>query len=568
MSDPKVKRDEQKSLLELLDDTIFELKGVLGSLKEQLLSETSYTEGEEKEASLSVVNIQKEISLVEKQIKHVNHTKDNVAIILQQIEEEKKKKEMEETLKGVLIVGAINEFVRKKIAMEEEADERFMSFDDYTVAEENRIIEDLFKRKDYRYVTKEDVETIKQDKELNEMAIVDPFKLEKEALFLKDKYERMMERYMIQSDLKNYGDTFEEKERNFIELLKSPNHYEKSLSYIDKDFKESREVVEKTLNEEELKTYDEICEGIRKLAKTTRRRQNEFVKGESSFKKGNKYTEKLIKDEKQLYDKIAAFKEALEKKSMALIADENLTDPKEIYFRENVVTPLTHITMFEGPLKAQYERDAVFLENRGMRIREEKWDVYKNIPSKRRTVKASTRRMSRTQSIALTKGDRIVERSSHRGPVVIAAAELAKNAADSMVGFLNANKGQKLPVSDLEMVKQCMATIVLYQIIYEEEHIHPNGYTPNRDRLVNAGFGVKDAKDTFIEMAHKLSESPVFNKAIKKIKGKSFEEKCERFWATDEEKEIAKQFKGKDVTSFKSKESRNDSLDRSMSISK
>ncbi len=571
MGDPKIKKDEQRSLMEILDDTAFELNGVLGSLKSQLLSETNYTEGEEVESSAVVTNIHKEIVMIERQLSYIKSTKEHCAVLLQQIEDEKRRKEMEETLKGVLIVGAINEFVRKRIAQEEAEYEHFMNFEyDYKV-DEKQVVDDLFKRKEYKYVTKEDVEAIKQDKELNEMAAEDPYKYEKEALFHKDKYERMMERYMVQCSIKDFGDTFEEKEKNFINLLKRSNEYECSVKNMDDFFVKDREIVDKTLNPEELKVYDEICEEIRELAKTTRRRQQEFVTGKSSFKKGNGYTEKLIKREMDLCQKITTFKADLEKKSMELLADENLTDPNKLYVREHIVTPLSHITMFEGPIKTQYSRDALFLESRGMRIKEEKWDVYKNIPSKKNLVRQSTRVFSRSQSIALAKGERFEQNSVGRGSNIAAFASIAKSAADminSIVASAKKDNGGVLTVSDKPVIKDCMARIILYQILTEEDRIHGRGgATPTRDAVFKNGYNVSASSDDFNEVAQEFAKTKAFANAVKGIRGKRFEDKVEKFLTTDIEKDIANKFVGKNITEGP-KVDMNDSMERTSSLSK
>ncbi|MBQ4232243.1 MAG: hypothetical protein II699_03100 [Lachnospiraceae bacterium] len=568
MGDPKIKKDEQKTLMELLDDTIFELTGVLGSLKSQLSSETRYTEGEQVESSPVVINIHKEIGMVERQLNYIKTTKEHCIILLQEIEDEKKRKEMEETLKGVLIVGAINEFVRKKIAMEEEEKEHFMTFEYDYKAEEKHVVDELFKRKVYKYVTKEDVEAIKQDKELNEMVKEDPYKLEKEALFHKDRYERMMEQYMIECSFKNYGETFEEKERNFIGLLKIPNEFEKAKETIEKEVEHDKEVISKTLTPEELETFDTICDEIKDLAKITRRRQQEFVTGKSSFKKGNGYTEKLIKREKDLCQKISAFKAQLEAKSMKLLADMDMTDPDMIYVRDHMVAPLTYVSMFDSPIKNQSKRDACFLESRGVRIREERWDVYKNIPSKRNLVRAATRRVSRAESIALAKGERFEQRSEGKGTNIQALASLANAASKAINYFHNINKGGEMPPSDMHMVKDSMATIILFQVLSDEERVFGRGVpTPNRDALCENGFFVKNYTDEFVDMARNFAQTKAFDKAINKIKGKNFEEKVVQFLTTDIEKDIAKKFVGKPVLGGPEASLDVSSMDRSSSIS-
>ncbi len=567
MGDSKIKKDEQKTLMELLDDTIFELTGVLGSLKSQLSSETRYTEGEQVESSPVVINIHKEIGMVERQLNYIKTTKEHCIILLQEIEDEKKRKEMEETLKGVLIVGAINEFVRKKIAMEEEEKEHFMTFEYDYKAEEKHVVDELFKRKVYKYVTKEDVEAIKQDKELNEMVKEDPYKLEKEALFHKDRYERMMERYMIECSFKNYGETFEEKERNFVGLLKIPNEFEKAKMTIEKEVELDKEVISKTLTPEELETFDTICDEIKDLAKITRRRQQEFVTGKSSFKKGNGYTEKLIKRENDLCQKISAFKAQLEEKSMKLLADMDMTDPDMIYVRDHMVAPLTYVSMFDLPLKTQSVRDACFLESRGVRIREEKWDVYKNIPSKRSLVRAATRRVSRAESIALAKGERFEQNSEGKGVNIEAYASMANVASKTISDILGYNKGGEMASSDVEVVKDCMATIILFRVLSDEERVYGRGaLTPNRDALTENGLLVKNYKDEFTKMAQKFAQTKAFDKAINKIKGKNFEEKVGQFLATDIDKDIAKKFVGKPVLGA-SKAGLSESMDRSSSIS-
>ncbi len=539
MGDPKDKKEEKKSLIELMDDTLFELNELLVSLKDQLASEANYSKGGANNSTVDVQSIMKDIAVIEKQIGYIEDSKEQCQIALEQIEDERKRKEMEETLKGVLIVGAINEFTRKRIEMEQERELEVIKY--LTTEPEEKVIKSIFENKNYKYVTTDDVETIKQDEELNEMALIDPYKYEKEALAHKDRYERMMGRYLWQNGVRT-EDTFEAKEKAFIELLKKSNAFEKNVKLINGVIEQNMNQIKDGLTKEEFKTFEEICEGIKELAKITRIRQDEFITGKSSFKNGNGYTEKLIQKENDVYSKITKLKNDL---------DEKHAKEQDDVKRDKMAFPIIYITMFADPIRLQCEMDAVFLESKGIRKREEMWDVFKNLPDNYGNVRASIRKISRAQSIASTKGKRIEDRGRLKGGYLFEYAKWAGEASDN-ISVAVADRKKKLTKKEIDDVKGYIAEIVLNQILYNEDEAYAMGEdAPNRRIMIDGGMA--EMKHNFKTMARTLAGMPAFESAFKKIKGKRVEDKIAYFLSNDVEKDIARTFKGKTIIDFQAK---------------
>ncbi|MCR4716923.1 MAG: hypothetical protein K5656_07055 [Lachnospiraceae bacterium] len=538
MGDPKEKKEEQKSVIELMNDTIYELSATLDSLKERLAEELSYTEGEASEASAGAVVLQKEIGMVERQLNYTTDYRDQCELLLSQFDDEKKKKEMEETLKGVLIVGAINEYTRKRIALEIERENELNVF--FENEPEEVVVHNLFAKKKYHFVTEDDVETIKQDKELNEMAEFDPYRYLKQALMHKDKYERMMEKYLFQNGIA-YEDSFEDKEKKFITNLAKPNKIETSINTVSSI--EQTADVTNSFTAEQRKIYDEIKESMRELAKITRRNQNDFIKGESSFKKGNKYTEELINKEKELYKKIVDLRDVLTSKHMEIGKDSKLSEEEKTAKQDLLEPAILILSSIETPVKQQVEMDNLFLESKGIRVREEMWDVYKNIPAFKERVRNATRHISRTQSIAITKGTRIKEKGRRKGGCIGKIADWAKEASDDINEMLaNRTKGKrKFTAEEKAEIKNNMAIIILNQIMLYEDDIARKYDAPNLDYLKKVS--PKNLKQEFLAMADDLAQMPMFKKLIKNLEGKNFEDKCTKFMASDVERDIAVKFR-------------------------
>ena len=537
-----------------IQDTMSAIDGTIHDLEERIAQLRGTGDPAGGQLPLAV---EKEINALTQQLDFIRMAKKNIEEQLQQARKEEDRRQLENVLKYAMLIGVINENLKIREARERAFEQRKGTY--FSVKDRIRA---LFDNEEFRYVEEEDVDDIMADEELQEMAASDPNRLTRDALDMKAEYERMMKLLFTQNSQKLSND-FAENEARFQELLKKRNGFDEVLrETAPRIYKEVPEVG----TEEDKAYFREVLKEIEDLGEITRRLQEDFLTGESSFERGNGYTKELVDREVKLVQKIEDFG----KKRMEWIIEQD-PQAKETLNAINVYE-LSQRMLF--PISQQADRDKVLQRNNALRERMERWKVYTAIArggngevrsieaaeEYRRMAWAKIRRMEKTaiangliaedelseEELEIRKRDLKEGRAGLEDDVTAWAAEEAQillEKLDQMEEDRKSGGGQdgmpaaKLqkkeqgPAADLDQISNQLAALVLQRIILEERKRSDDEPRPYYDEI-----GAKMFQWKFRAMSNELAKTKEFRSNIKQlIKGKDLRQECIRFLAEDRE---------------------------------
>ena len=496
--------------------------------------------------------IRKEMGSVQVQINYVKAAIENCEMQLQKAKEKEEQKKIENVMKGVMLVGAYIENKRVVAEKEEKLNDEINLFivkKDYaTTLQES--VKEIFTEKKFKYITEDKVQEILNNEEFKKMAQEDPNKLKRDEKDIKMEYENVMIRALSYIN-EEVGDDFRENEEKFKKVMSLENGFEDAFRVLrtDKRFKgddkenywkEKRQRytkdIEQYANEEEKEFFGRLLADIDEVAKETRQLQNEFIIGRASFRKGNGYTKRLIEKETDIYNRIIAFRDQKHKELLSKAANgEDPTRP----------TVMFQIALeFEFPIKKQLGRDTVLQKNNALREQMEMWYVYERIPKEERQLPikwVSTKAENEVK--AWSKLQRMKRMIVGRGDYLANLSDWVLENADALLE--RAKKEEPLTKDEEKKMIQQIASVVLYQVVYDESVKKLEGEESYLYKVKRAGVGISSTRE-YAELAQKLSETKEFKKEFSKyMKNADFKEQTIKFLADDAEKNFAKAFTGK-----------------------
>ena len=530
-------KKEIKSALSAIEGTIYDLEKRIAQLKEMGDPVTG----------VMPEGVKQEMAVLTQQLDAARATKQIVEEKLQKIKKEDERKELEKILKYVMLVGAINENIRQR-----ENRERYYTpqKESSTVFDFEAAVSDLFQSEDFRYVTRMDAEAILADKEFQRMAAEDPNRLTRDEQDMKSEYGHMMEKVLgLATGV--FSDDFYENEKRFQDFLKKNNGFEEVLKRETPFMKEDLPALG---TEKDIAFFAEVMKEIEALAEETRRLQEEFLIGSSSFDKGNGYTKELVDRERALVKRIDEYADNMMNGEGGIITMDS-NDPKT----NNALRVYEQLQYMLTPVRQQSERDVVLYRANVLRERMERWKVYKHLSrgTDQEVQYVSEEEENRQRALAkLQRMQRDVLRKNMAPDEELSDTQLKERkmaiaegragievetcawAADDVQTLLERlDQGGK---AMNRIAAEKLASLVLHQMIMYEMKRKPDEERPYYDELKK---GINSR--AFREMAVELANTKEFKAAMKTVLGgKNLTEGCIRFLAYDGEKKVARELAG------------------------
>lgn len=523
MGSPKKKQQ----LLEVLDDMIRKLEERLRSLKAE--GNKDQPESEQQKA---------ERYSLSRQIDYFKSTKKEFEEQLAREKTEEGRRKLENVLKAAILLGSIAE--NHRIMMQQlkgtESKAGFLgSFSD--------MLDRIFTSGRYRYVSREDVEEILADREFQEMAELDPHRLDREAEDMKAECQRMMTVALHQVGIETEDD-FDKTEAHFRRYLEENNGYQKALDRVE-DF--TQHELQEIGTREDKAFFREVMGEIRELSAVTQEIAAEYIAGNAGFAQGHGYTGELIEREKRLVARLTAYGDA----RMEEILSMGPEDPKT----RDGIRVYQNVQMLLGPIRQQVERDSVMERNDRLRERMERWDVYRNLNAANVQETEARKELCRRAGAKLRRLERMAVRAGLAYTRELPDEELEQRRAAlregkgdviAVTSSWTAEETQELleslepeePMKDAELAaaKRRLAMLVVHQILVDEGRNRDGQPKPYTDYL-NAHRNKLD----FMGLADSLAETAEFRQVMDGLlNGQDGKEAILRFLAEDTEKHAAR----------------------------
>ncbi|MBO4863670.1 MAG: hypothetical protein J5517_04855 [Eubacterium sp.] len=526
--------EEKKKILDKMNETLRMLDNAGRDLEAKMDKEDNPEE---------VARLRKERTIIEQNTTAVKGAMEEYEKQYAKAKTEEERKDLERIIKMAIIVGIANESMR--IAFERQrrmdADREAARAERAALREEKnrKLIEAYFRSHEFKYVTIDMVDQIKNNKKFIEMAKNDSDRLNREEQDQKVEYNKMMEREFTHAGRKLSQD-FTENERILKEILTDKNGFEKAEISLKKFIKND---MEKVATDEEKEFFISTLKEIQEIALTTRRLQNEFATGESDFIKGNGYTKEIIDKETAVDNKLKEYTDNLLQKMTEMSADKS---------KEQEVTKLTKLYMaameVKGNIDPQLKNDKVKQDTNELRKEMECWKVFKDlpegmVPSVKNLGKKATNEMrawSKIQRIEKSyRGELAVKDGKKSGTTLALVGEWAMG--ETQKAFRRVKEKGELNQFDKASIKENLAALLLFEIVEVSEKTNNPAFKKMVEDIKKSDL----RKNTNIlnTKAKEIASSPEFNKIYDKyMKKGDFKENVINFLAKDAEKEMVKQY--------------------------
>lgn len=533
---------EKKNILEMMDDVIAELSDRLQVLTNRLNDAKGNNDN-----AYDIVRLQKEVDMIEKQVSRAKDERKNAAEMLEKARDKEEKEKIENVLKGVLLVGIMNESVR--MSVEREKKKEIREAEKYIAIQ--RAADKIFRENTFKYVTIDMIQSIADNEEFWDMAISDPHKLEREEEDLKESFRRNMVRTLSLASM-DIGGTFEEMEERYVNARIENNGFLQVDKLMDEINDELMDYGKGDPEyEADRKILEEIHKEVKALAQITEKLQAEMVSGESSFKKGYGYTKELIKREQDVCDKIKDFSLNLANNRFLTMEDKKAElikqykaegkDTKEIeerYNTDKLGDQIKRVLKMAGPIERQLKDDIELQKDRDFREKMEMWSVYEKLPKGTRPDIKKVKEFVENENRAWSKLQRMKKVAASNGGIYSDTMAWSLDEANILYEYGKSKK----PIHDIdkERIKEAVACLVLKQVIDNEMSKESNG--KNVDGTYVKALRQRECygQETFKQLAKELSESKDFKKAYKEyMKGGKVKQKCIDFLSKDVEKSMA-----------------------------
>ena len=525
-------KDEKKSALELIEDSIKAVNDRLLELQHRLDKETDPDE---------IAHLKKELGYVTQQLTYVKGCKLEYEDQVKRAESEEKRKKLENLVKMCLFAGIIFENNRIKAERDRvlDRDREIVQQSQYELS-----VKKVFNIMNLRYVDESMVEEIMNDQNFKEMEASDPNRLKRVEKEVKDQYERAMERTLSYYGEKADGD-FSEKEERLRKIMAKKNQFELVYaSYLERMVP----LLESAGTAEEKEFFKKFAEDMVSLGKRVKTVQFDFVDGESDFQKGNGFTKELIDEEMRVFNRFDNYvsthllNRALETGEQK---DKKSVDVRSIY---------TLALEFINPLKVQTNKDLAMNQNNELRKQMEMWQVYEKLKGSAPTEKQK-KAAADDEFKAWAKLDRMMRMGAEIGGLYEETADFAMQKAQQILITAQQKKRDNTKFNNIEKnnIKEQIAALVLHQMI-DNEAKSPTG-SDKRHYEDYIRTRTKDRQSLFNSKVRDFANSPAFEAAYNKyMKGKDISANCIKFLANDTEKEMAKEVKKNELQPSKGRE--------------
>ena len=517
--------EEKQKLIEKMNQTLNDIE-----MRRLELNVNLDMEQDENQA----VEIKKELTKLESQATAVKGARDEFEQQYAKLKTDEERKKLERIVKMAIIVGITSESIR--LAWEKE---RQLEADKESVRQERealrkerfeKAVERIFETMTLKYVTREMINEIKDNKKFKEMAESDPDRLNREEMVKKDEYTSMMARTFARHRMSLTGN-FNKDQEQLKKAYKDETGYEKALPKMKKFIEGD---LQKYGTEEEKKLFGEIYKDMLEISVITRKVRNEFVAGESDFFKGNGFTKEIYDKEQSIYKRLYDHKEKVNQENLAYAEKGEMDKVAE---RMNIYMPTV---TFEGDIKPTVEEDADQFNNNEFRKETEMWKVYQKLPgdsvepvvhvsAKAKNEVRAWSKIQRMSKMAMVEG---------KGSFTSCMYEWARNKAHDTLKTVMDKKN--LNAEDKAQLKENFAAIVFNQLVYNEQK------SADIEKPLSKVLLKKYKKHAEMELiCKKFAASPEFNQVFNQyIKGGDYKDKCIRFLSEDVEQQMVLQLAG------------------------
>lgn len=476
-----------------------------------------------------VAEIKKELGQLESQATAVKGARDEFEQQYAKLKTEEEKKKFEHIVKMAIIVGMTSESIR--IAWEKEkqveTDREAQRLEKEALRKERyeKAIDRIFETMTLRYVTREMIDEIKDNKKFKEMAEEDPDRLNREELARKDEYTAMMARTFVRHRMSLTGD-FNKDQEQLKEAYEKETGYEKAIPLMKKFIEGD---LEKYGTEEDKKFIKDLYKDVVEISAITRKLRNEFIAGESDFFKGNGFTKEIYEKEKSIYDRLYMYKEKVNAQNLEF-AEKGEMD--KMADRMNIYNP---IVVFEGNIKTTYLEDEDQYKANEFRKETEMWKVYQKLPDGSAAQVKHVTEKANNEMRAWSKIQRMTKMAMIEGKGSLSSClyEWANTKAQALLK--KAVDKKKFDAKDRDELKENFSAIVFNQLVYNEQK------GTDLDKPFSEMVFRKYNKPAELdEIGRKFAATPTFEAVYKKyMKGGNYKDKCIRFLAKDVEKQLA-----------------------------
>ena len=544
-------KQDKKNILDMIDEAIMANEKRQGYLKAKLTFES-----DEKSREL----IKQELTTLDQQLGFSIDAKKNAEIELKKAKTEEERKRIENLLKASYFIGTMRENIRMNMIYDRKLDK---DVEVVQSAQYERAVDKIFNTMELRYVTKDMVEEIANDKEFAEMEAEDPNRLERKDIDMQDAYEKAIDTVLRRSDKEDLNASFESKQRRMSVLVNEKNGFldasNEVLEMMNSDY------YKKFATEEDRRFFDSIYNEMVEIGNETKKIYKEFEKHKSDFYKGNGFTRVLIEKEQEVIKKLRDYgRDKILPRVTGLLIENNEGDAEQV---NKMYSASLH---FIDPLVIQSGLDKVLCETNELRMRMEMWKVYERLPKGTSVSKKQIQKAVDDEYKTWSKIDRVRRSGADAGGMeknisewaaesALDAFKKAKDVRDSErdKNIKAANKlkftpkqKQEIKVNIAALVLKCIMDIEAKRKVGEEKP-----YTKDMQeyrQLLSARNYEDSFKEHFMSLARSLADNPEFTKAYEKqMSGKDFSTKVISFIADDMDQKMAKELAKKSLTDLK-----------------
>lgn len=515
--------EEKQKIIDMMNQTLNNIEVMRRELSAKLDKENDENQAFE---------IKKELSRLESQAATVKGARDDFEQQYAKLKTEEERKKFERIVKMAIIVGITSESLR--VAWEKhkqlEADRDAALRERETLRRERfeKAVDRIFATMTLRYVTRDMIEDIKNNKKFKEMAEYDPDRLNREEKVKQDEYTNMMSRKFRRYSVKMSGnfEQDEEKLRKILETEKSG--YEKALPVL-KDFIEKK--LDSIGTEADKEFFITLLKDMQEINDITKKLNMEFITKESDFIKGNGFTKEIYEKEQSIKNRLAEKEVHALQEVMSEYEKGNTTDNKKADVYQTVLLLKGHVT-------PQIDEDEVLYKQNEFRKETECWQVYQRLPEGSVASVVSVSEKNKNELRAWAKINRLTRITKYEGRTTLLGClcDWSRDNAQSIMDSIK--KKNKYSANEKNIIKEKFASLVLFQLVYDEQKL---GLDPQPFTAMVTKNNVFSKKEMLNILAKNIALTPEFDKAFNKyMKGGNYRDNCIKFFAEDAEKQLAK----------------------------
>ncbi|HBZ03159.1 MAG TPA: hypothetical protein DEO83_05030 [Lachnospiraceae bacterium] len=515
--------EEKQKIIDMMNQTLNNIEVMRRELSAKLDKENDENQAFE---------IKKELSRLESQATTVKGARDDFEQQYAKLKTEEERKKFERIVKMAIIVGITSESLRvaweKQKQLEADRDAALRERETLRRERFEKAVDRIFATMTLRYVTRDMIEDIKNNKKFKEMAEYDPDRLNREEKVKQDEYTNMMSRKFRRYSVKMSGnfEQDEEKLRKILETEKSG--YEKALPVL-KDFIEKK--LDSLGTEADKEFFITLLKDMQEINDITKKLNMEFITKESDFIKGNGFTKEIYEKEQSIKNRLAEKEVHALQEVMSEYEKGNTTDNKKADVYQTVLLLKGHVT-------PQVDEDEVLYKQNEFRKETECWQVYQRLPEGSVASVVSVSEKNKNELRAWAKINRLtrITKYEDRTTLLGCLCDWSRDNTQSIMDSIK--KKNKYSANEKNIIKEKFASLVLFQLVYDEQKL---GFDPQPFTAMVTKNNVFSKKEMLNILAKNIALTPEFDKAFNKyMKGGNYRDNCIKFLAEDAEKQLAK----------------------------